>query len=309
MASKMSQHEAYLHNYNESRLCQLPPELLIKIGDHLSPVSMIAFRQTCQQMRKTCDLGRGTFPLNECNYTEMSALETGFFRRSLPTRLWCSLCGTRHPTHCFLEEQRQAPPLARRCPEVRLCQHRSFTRPELKALLWMKRIPGLLPGLPNLLFRCSHHSPKFDGDHQQMCGASIFNNQDTWDREDSFCLRMHYFLAMIPESLTGATADKATVKAYHAKISAALNAIALPACHHLRVNDPTILAYALLPRPHRADHEISRLVHCKAGESCIDSPCGIHVTYSLSWGERPTLYTGLKTYRHWSPEDSAEAHM
>jgi hypothetical protein len=147
----LQQRMAAIHNPKQSRIVQLPDELLLEIGAHLWPLHTIAIHQTCQKLRSVLLLGRGVFPLNEFD-PEISVLEDAAFfrsdhsRASLQARKWCSACKFRHPAYHFSTEQRQHDPLARRCIIVRVCDHHSFTHTEIQAMA-----PGRYRGRSDVL--------------------------------------------------------------------------------------------------------------------------------------------------------------
>ncbi|KAF2489164.1 hypothetical protein BU16DRAFT_567347 [Lophium mytilinum] len=128
------QQEAAIHNA-ATPLYQLPNEILLMTGTHLSPYAKLLLRQTSQRLSHVFVPPAGFFPLNE-HSPEIAELD-----KAQPVkpgmRIWCSACHTRHPASLFSADQRASPnSLRRRCVpmggKVRLCAHHSFTYDEVQ---------------------------------------------------------------------------------------------------------------------------------------------------------------------------------
>ncbi|KAF2500681.1 hypothetical protein BU16DRAFT_255126 [Lophium mytilinum] len=252
--SPEARRQAGVHNSHRSLILQLPVLLLLELGDHLTTISTIAFRQTCKTIRGLLRLGSGIFPLNEFD-PEILALETGFLRRSyqlpwraqqLQSRIWCSVCRTRHPSYYFTPEQRCNRAIARRCNKVKLCDHRSFTHDEIISMptTHMTTLTTIPVATTNTVF--THTTTTHTEDYWTRATC-----QDPSHR--SYAVPIPFGIPMIVSEWPRDTRTYRIVSVYplvigqkatQAKIKMALQDLDVSLCSHTRLNNETVLELA-----------------------------------------------------------------
>ncbi|KAF2802547.1 uncharacterized protein BDZ99DRAFT_468985 [Mytilinidion resinicola] len=258
------------HNEVESQFYRLPVEVLVLIGDELSPLSTLRIRQTCRKLRYIFPPDLGLYPLSEMDW-EISSLERApppapessgnilpiepiplTYRNQPPIfRIWCSACTSRHPAYLFSVKQRSCPPLERLClgteNKFRLCGHKSFTHKELELLI-----------TPGGEYTCKHEDHLVESDIVRGRYYPSISLPLTQLSSDG--------VTMIPEDyrsdswlpITRIPVGTATSESM-AKVQIALGELGkagVEICPHIRPNDDSVLEAvkkAIVQETHRTD--------------------------------------------------------
>ncbi|KAF2494943.1 hypothetical protein BU16DRAFT_540180 [Lophium mytilinum] len=233
-------------NEVESQFLQLPNELLLLIGEALTPISTLRVRQTCGKLRYILPPDLGLYPLNEFDW-EISLLE----KRSLPPagdlpepqlhrfiayrndaprfRLWCNACRTRHSAYYFSLGQRATPPHKRCCLGMencfRMCAHRSVTYAEVNTLLQSGEE-----------ISCQHDDHHIPQDSSSTPGCHLRKATCRY-RPESPNVEYNRWLPLVRIPIAMASSESVS------KVKAALNDMSEEdqLCPHLHINDESVL--------------------------------------------------------------------